>query len=291
MDISIIIVNYNTLPLVIDVIRSIKKNLLDIKYEILLIDNDSKDGTREYFSTNNIEKLKFIPSCENLGFGRANNLGIKKAKGKYIFLLNSDTLLIDNSVSIMFRYMEENEDIGVCGANLYNKKMEPVHSYGRKIPGLFYDFNEIIKKIYTKIVDKRLDFNYSNKIKEVGYITGADMFIRKEVLDLVGGFDEDFFMYFEETELSSRIKKMGYKIVNIPAAKIIHFEGASFEFKENRFRMSNESKHKFFKKVYGEKYQLANYIISQVKYLLCFNSENRIKARINKENYIKYRKK
>lgn len=291
--ISIIIVNYNTLNLTKNTINSIFEKTQNLDYEIILIDNDSKDGSKKFFKNEygNRENIKFIESDSNLGFGKANNLGLKSATGKYIFFLNSDTLLIDNSIKILFDFMEKNMDVGVCGANLYDENMNPVHSYDTRIPGIFYDLKASLRSIYTKIYKKRLDFNYSDKVIEVGYITGADMFVRRKILDEVDGFDSDFFMYYEESELTNRIKKAGYKIMNIPQAKIIHLEGKSFEFKETRFRMVTESKYKYFIKVYGKEGARISYLISQMKYLMVPIKENRIKFMVNREEYRKFKNK
>lgn len=287
MQVSIIIVNYNTLELTKNTIQSILDKTKGIDYEIILIDNDSTDGSKEFFSTSDYKKtIKFIKSNENLGFGKANNLGINMAQGKYILLLNSDTLLINNAIEILYKFMEKNINAGICGANLYDENYLPAHSYGI-LSNIFMDINDMYMKFYFKLLKKRLDFNYDGKPKEVGYITGADMFIRKSVLKKVGSFDPDFFMYFEETELTFRIKKEGYKVYSVPEAKIIHLEGKSFNFKETRFRMMCESKYKYLYKVYGKKQMLYNYIISQIKYSFLFNEEARRKKIINAQEYKK----
>ncbi|WP_293722862.1 glycosyltransferase family 2 protein [uncultured Cetobacterium sp.] len=290
MQVSIIIVNYNTLKLTKNTIESILEKTSKIEYEIILIDNNSSDGSRDFFSREYYsKKIKFIQSEANLGFGKANNLGIDLAKGKYIFLLNSDTLLINNSIKILYDFMEENKDTGICGGNLYDENQIPAHSYNI-IPEWWFDIYEVYKKIYLKAFNKRLDYNYTNKPQKVGYITGADMFIRKSVLDEVGSFDPDFFMYFEETELSSRIRKAGYSIYSVPEAKIVHLEGKSFTFKETRFRMMTESKYRYFEKVYGKKNVYLSYILSQIKYLLFPTKESIKKLKINRSEFIKFEK-
>lgn len=288
MEVSIIIVNYNTLELTKNTIKSIIEKTKDISYEIILVDNNSNDSSKDFFSSKSYEsKINFIKSNKNLGFGKANNLGINIAKGKYIFLLNSDTLLINNAIKILFDFMEINSKVGVCGGNLYDENRNPAHSYNIQ-PRIFFDFYEIYKKIYFKIFKKRLDFNYTSKPLEVGYITGADMFIRKNILEKVGYFDPEFFMYFEETELSFRIKKAGYKIYSVPEAKIIHLEGKSFNFKETRFRMMVESKYKYLKKIYGKNPAFYSYLFSQIKYIaIFFIKENRQKFLINRQEYFK----
>ena len=234
----------------------------------------------------------FLKNKENLGFGRANNKGIEIAKGKFIFLLNSDTLLINNAIKILFDYMKLNSKVGVCGGNLYDIKLNPVHSYLEKIPSIKTEINyffNILGKVLKKISKRRDDFNYSKLVKEVGYITGADMMIRKSVLEKVGVFDEIFFMYSEEAELTYRIKQAGYKIMSVPMAQIIHLEGKSTKFKDKKFRMYLESKYKYFYKVYGIESCKKFYFISQIGYFLrlffSFNKDYYQMNKINKEEY------
>ncbi|MGL5203416.1 glycosyltransferase family 2 protein [Cetobacterium sp.] len=285
MDVSIIMVNYNTLELTKNTINSVIEKTSNIDYEIILIDNDSKDGSHEYFSSLNLDNFRYIQSGSNLGFGKANNLGYKIASGNYIFLLNTDTLLVNNAIKILFDEIYKDNKIGVVGGNLYDMDMNPVHSFLKEIYSfkteIYINFGFILN-IPKKIVgilksQKRDDFNYSNNIIEVGYITGADMMIRRECIEAVGFFDPDFFMYFEETELTSRIKKVGYKIVSVPGAKIIHLEGKSTKFKEQKIKMFNESKFKYFDKVYGstcsKKVYLINLLSNYLKFILSFNRD------------------
>ena len=287
MDVSVIIVNYNTLELTKSTIESVFEKTRGVKYEIILVDNASTDGSADFFEINYKNKINFIKNNENLGFGRANNKGIEIAKGKYIFLLNSDTLLINNAIKILFDFMEKTKECGVCGGNLYDIDNKPIHSYKKELINKFSEFDFFSNLISKIILRKRLDFNYTNKNIEVGYITGADMFIRKEVLDKVGKFDPDFFMYFEETELTARIRRSGKKIISVPEAKIIHLEGKSTQFKEKKFRMFIESKYKYLYKVFSLKSTKFSYFISQIKYLIPLN-DGRIKFKINREEYKKF---
>ena len=231
--VSIIIVNYNTKELTRNTIQSVIDKTSDIEYEIIVVDNDSKDGSLEELKKTFQNKITIIESKENLGFGRANNLGIKKSTGKYVFLLNSDTELINNAIKIFYDYMEENDNVGVCGGNLYNVNYVPEDSYvmhrdtifsffyWRYLELLFNAFSMFTKKV------KYCRFNYSKKIKEVGLIIGADMFIRKSVLVKTGLFDENIFMYAEDTDLNFRIRNAGYSIMSVPQAKIFHYSSRS----------------------------------------------------------------
>lgn len=283
MDISIIMVNYNTLELTKNAIKSLIEKTKDISYEIILVDNDSKDGSHEYFSCLKLKNFKYIQSGKNLGFGKANNLGYKEAEGNYIFLLNTDTLLVNNAIKILYDNIRKNDEVGIVGGNLYDENMNPTHSFLKELYSLkneIYSNFGFVTKIPKKILkgflkEKRVDFNYTNIPMEVGYITGADMLIKKECIEMVGFFDPDFFMYFEETELTSRVKKAGYKVLSIPEAKIIHLEGKSTKFKNEKIKIYNESKFKYFEKVYDKKTKNKIYILNQIsnilKFLLTFN--------------------
>ena len=235
MDVSIIIVNYNTEGLVIDCIRSICEKTDGIDYEIIVIDNNSPNGIsmleKTYGNVVNIVKLQ-----ENIGFGRANNEGIKIANGRNIFLLNPDTILINNAVKILSDFLDKNAKVGVCGGNLYDEENKPTHSYMPILPGIRWEINQLLRwKLWKNwIYDRNFMYNHSGKPIKVGYITGADMMIRKDVINKSGGFDKDFFMYYEETELTWRIKKLGYEVYNLPQAKIQHLEGKSISSNHKR---------------------------------------------------------
>lgn len=245
MDVSIIIVNYKTPELVIDCVASIKEKTLDLDYEIIVVDNASEDQSTSIIKKNLEDAVLLIESSVNLGFGKANNLGVKYASGKYVFLLNSDTLLINNAIKILFDYLEDHPDVGVVGGNLYTIGKRPSSSYCTEfddIESVKADakWSTIIKKIFmNRYIDKKYseeqkenyyyksNFNFTDQNQKVAYIFGTDMMLAKELYENLGGFDPDFFMYAEEEELSWRITEKGYQIVNVPSAKIIHYDGAS----------------------------------------------------------------
>ena len=229
--ISIIIVNYNTKEITKNTIQSVINKTKYIDYEIIVVDNNSQDGSVEELRNIFQNKIKIIESGKNLGFGKANNFAIKQAKGKYVFLLNSDTELINNSIKIFYDYMEQNEQVGLCCGNLYDEKNLPqescdMHLYKNTILSYFFwRFLGICKHIFY--MKKVMDFNYSNKVKTVAWCLGADMFIRKAILEKTGLFDEKIFMYYEDMDFCFRIRKHGYLIKSLPQAKIIHLGGKS----------------------------------------------------------------
>ena len=231
--VSIIIVNYNTKELTKKAIQSVFDKTEGVEYEIILVDNDSKDGSVEELRKTFQDKITIIESKENLGFGRANNLGIKQSVGKYVFLLNSDTELINDTIKIFYDYMEQNDNVGVCGGNLYNVNYVPEDSYimsrDTLLSFFYWRYLELFFNVLAKITKKvrNCRFNYSDKVKEVGFISGADMFIRKTALEKSGLFDDNIFMYAEDTDLNFRIRNCGYSIISVPQAKIFHYTSKS----------------------------------------------------------------
>ena len=259
MQVSVIIVSYNTKEFTKKAIQAVIDKTEGIEYEIIVVDNDSKDGSAEELKKTFQDKITLIESKENLGFGRANNLGIKYAKGKYIFLLNSDTELINNAIKIFYDYMEQNIQVGVCGGNLYNLNDVPEQGfmmYRNSIGSfLFWRYLELFYNIFSKFNKKKnyYRFNYSNKVKEVGYISGADMFIRKEALEKSGLFDETFFMYGEDVDLNFRIRNCGYLIKSVPQAKIYHYVSKSSKNLAKTFDICFDGTYYFFFKYFGKK--------------------------------------
>ncbi|MEI7473366.1 MAG: glycosyltransferase family 2 protein [bacterium] len=228
MDVSIILVSYNTKELTRNCINSIYEKTSGLDFDVWVVDNDSEDGSAEMIKEE-FPQVKLIESKENLGFGRGNNLAIEKSDAKYVFLLNTDTLLVNNAVKILFDNMEKPEysHIGYCGGNLYDANMNYANSFGG-FPCL--------KHLMYKTLGIRFFFNMRyhlseqsdrTKPQDVQCVIGADLMIRKSVLDEVGAFDDRFFMYFEEVELNYRMAKNGYLGKLFPDSQIIHLEGQS----------------------------------------------------------------
>lgn len=228
MDVSIIIVSYNTKNLLSDCIRSVMEKTEGVDYEIIVVDNDSADGTMAMLEEE-FPEVKAIASGSNLGFGRANNIGMQAAAGKYLFLLNSDTLLNNNAVKIFFDKAEDlksgGRKIGTLGSILRAPSGKTCHSYGYFLtPGK--ELKEVLAKYmrWTKDPENTEPKEVSD-IKAVDYVTGADMFLPREVFEITGGFDPDFFMYCEEVDWQKRMAEQGYERMLIEGPKIIHLEG------------------------------------------------------------------
>ena len=252
MDISVIIVNYNTKLLLADCLATVFEKTKGVTFEVIVVDNASTDSSEEYIKER-YPSVKWINSGENLGFGRANNLGVKYAKGKYLFLLNSDTLLLNNAIHIFFDYAEshQQEKIGTLGSWLLDKNEKPNNSFG------FFPCakNEICYLLGKYKLPTKED---TTTEKEVDYIIGADLFIEKRIFDELDGFDKNIFMYYEETDLQYRLALRGLSRKIIPGPHIIHLEGGSFENKGlslKRFLMAQTSYNYYLYKHYnGLKY-------------------------------------
>lgn len=271
MDVSIIFVNYKTKDLTINAIKSVFKKTKDLEFEIFVVDNNSQDGSIEAIEKE-FSKVNVIKNPTNAGFGAANNLAIKKAQGKYVLCLNTDTLLINNAIKIMFDYMESNPDVGACGGQLYDSNLQKNPSVGN-YTNIYYCLsllglqnNKQYAKKHLPLIDPVL---YDNNC----YITnihGANIFIRKSVLDSIGLFDERFFMYQEDTDLCKRINDSGYKLAFVKDAEIIHFDGGSYNVKTERLIQMQKSLFIYFNKHYPKQLLFVKilYLLGYLKNLI-----------------------
>lgn len=251
MDVSIILINYNTKQLTIDCINSIVEKSSGFDYEILLIDNKSADDSLEAFSRLNYPCLKVIENDDNEGTSRAFNKCAKVAKGKYVFWLNTDTILVNNAIYELFNYMEHNSKCGIAGGNLFNKENKPAFSFRKRILDLKEERRDksLCHQLRMTIIKKMPKYmhNYSSSPKRVSHVSGADMMIRTSLFNTIGYFNENIFMYAEETDFEYRmLKNTDNSSYSVPSAKIIHLEGQSFE------KNKSLNEFKFFHMVLGE---------------------------------------
>lgn len=226
LDVSIIIVNYNTLKMTDECICGVIKKTSGISYEIILVDNASTDGSKEFFSADS--RVRYIYNDENLGFGKANNKGLEIAEGRNVLFLNPDTLLRNNAIKILSDYLDCHSEVGACGGNLFGEDGTPGMSFRRYLPSVYEEVNRLLEYFPDKLIyGKNIKFNYSGKCMEVGFISGADLMVKHSVLDAVGAFNPRFHLYYEETELCLRIRQAGYGIMSVPHSEIIHYVGES----------------------------------------------------------------
>jgi GT2 family glycosyltransferase len=231
-DVSIVIVNYNVRDLVDNCISSIySANNKNHKIEIFFVDNNSIDGSVKYIKEKYPE-VKAISNDRNIGFSKANNIALKQASGKYILILNPDTVLEEGTFSKMIDFCEQNKDTGAVTSKLIlsNGKLDSAckrsfPTFPVALPRIF-GLSKLFPK--SKIFGKyNLTYLDENKTYEVDSICGAFMFIPKEILDITGFFDEDYFMYGEDLDLCFKIKKNGFKVYYYPEVTTIHYKGES----------------------------------------------------------------
>jgi GT2 family glycosyltransferase len=232
MDLSIIIVNYNTKKLTIECIESIYKAANDYyEFEIFVVDNASSDGSAEAIKSH-FPHVHFIGNAENVGFAKANNQAILLSKGKYVLLLNSDTIIEKNTISDMICFMDVCPDAGAsgCKVELPTGELDKACHRGFPTPmASFYYLTGLSKRYpqnprYTGYHMSHLEMN---EIHEIDCLVGAFMLVRREAINEIGLLDETYFMYGEDIDWCYRIKHAGWKIYYNPHVKITHYKGAS----------------------------------------------------------------
>lgn len=235
IDLSIIIINYMTYDKTVNTIESIIKYTEKITYEIILVDNGSKNNDKQLLSSycKTKPQILFIPSKTNLGFGRGNNLALKYANGAYICFLNSDTELTKNSFYEGINYLITHTDVGAIGPRLIDINGNLDHGCMRGFPTLrdsLYYFLKLEKLTGNKkkYGGYKLSYLSEHQVNDVDVISGAFFLTSKFILDKIGSFDEAFFMYGEDIDLCYRIKQEGYKIIYNPnLGNVIHYKGES----------------------------------------------------------------
>lgn len=256
IDVSVIIVNYKSKKEIFDCLTSIFKSDAKISLEIIIVDNDEKIVIKK-----NLQKkfpsIKYIKSLRNVGFGAANNLGARYARGRYLFFLNPDTKIFKNTINSLYEFIDKNKKTAIVAPLLLDKSKRPYLLQGAKeltpfraICALsfiekFFPKNRIYKDYYLYGWNKKDN-------KEVDVVPGAAFIIRNELFKKIGGFDENFFLFFEELDLCKKVNELGYKIFIIPKAKAIHLWGASTgRSKKDMKKIFSESRFYYFKKHFG----------------------------------------
>lgn len=288
MDLSIIIVSYNTKKLLIDCLKSIYGNADKLNLEVIVVDNNSKDETAKAISQvqTQFSNFQFIRNRQNLGFSKANNVGIKHSKGRYVLFLNPDTKIYQDTLSQMIKFMEETKDCGVatCKVSLLNGKIDDASHRGFPTPwNSFTHFSGIAKlfpnsKIFNGYNLGNLDLN---KIHEIDVLAGAFMMVRREAGEKVGWWDEDYFFYGEDIDFCYMLKQNGWKIYYVPTVSILHYKGVSGGLKKvskhltvadkETKRLATKARFNamriFYKKHYEQKYP---WILTRLVYLGIF---------------------
>jgi len=227
MDLSVVIVNYKSRKKTADCVRSVRStDLVGFSYEIILVDNASGDGSGEALAKE-FPDLKYLVSDRNLGMGGGNNLGADAASGEFLLILNPDTLLRTDSIRLMLEFLKNRTDVGLVGPKLIYPDGQLQYSCLR-FPSLLMPFyrRTFIGKLAKKQLDKFMMLDYDHgSTKEVDWLMGSCMLIRRDLFVKLKGFDERFFMYFEDTDLCRRVWHSGQKVAYLPQAVVTHDHG------------------------------------------------------------------
>jgi len=227
IDLSIIIVNFNTIQLLRECLASLQKaDRGKFLFEIIVIDNASIDGSMDMVRAE-FPSTKIIQNKDNVGFGKANNIGMKQAKGRYLLLLNSDTEVNEDCLLTMVKFMDANPHVGLstCKLLLANGNIDPACHRGFPTPWAAFTYFSGLERLFpkTKIFSGyHLWYKGVSTIHEIDSPSGAFFLFPREVVEKVGGFDEEYFMYGEDLDLAFRIKQAGYTIMYNPAVITLH---------------------------------------------------------------------
>lgn len=254
LDISIIIVNYKVEKELLACIKSILEIKPKTTYEIIVVDND-EDKTLEKNLKKVFPQVLYIPNSNN-GWGGGTNIGAGKAKGRYLYFLNPDTIFLNNALDISIDFYEKHQDAGVVASLLFNKnKVEYPQQGSRELTPIralyvytflnkYWPHNPVSNKFYKKVKNKE-------GVYEVEVATLSAALISSQLFKEVGMFDTNYFLYFEEYDLARRLNKLRRKNYILPSAKVLHFWESSTKQINNRNHILEKSRRYYFKKHFG----------------------------------------
>lgn len=253
-DLSIIIVSWNVRDLLRACLQSIADHLGGLGVQVIVVDSASADGSVEMV-TASFPWVELIACRENVGFPRGNNIGMERANGRFMLLLNPDTEIVGDALPVLVDYLDAHDDVGVVGPQLLNSDGS-LQSSRRRFPTLLTGLFEstwlqplappgLLRRFYALDVA-------DDETADVDWVTGACLLTRRTIVDAVGGMDAAYFMYSEELDWCRRIKAHGWRVVYLPQAQVIHHAGKSSEQAVmHRHLNFNRAKLRYFRKYHG----------------------------------------
>lgn len=238
---SFIIVNFQSERYLKKCLASLFNKVKNINFEIIIINNDNNS-----YNLKEIKKAKLINLKKNAGFGKANNIGAKKAKGDFLCFLNPDTVILSENTSQIIKEFRKSKKNGIIGPRLISKQNK-TQWWCAGVKATLWD-----------LIRNNLGFKKSRKIweskikKEADWVSGAALFIPRQLFLRLGGFDDNFFMYFEDIDLCRRAKELGKKVIYFPEVKVKHWGGKSNSNKNKQKKEYYKSQDYYFKKYYGK---------------------------------------
>lgn len=253
-DLSIIIVSWNVQALLRGCLQSVVAEQGSLRLQVIVVDSASTDGSAEMVAAE-FPWVELLACTENVGFPRGNNLGIAKAYGRYILLLNPDTILHDDALTEMVHFLQQNPAVGVVGPQLLNED-GTVQSSRRRFPSLttaFFESTWLQPLAPQRVLDRYYVLDVADdETAVVDWVMGACLMTRQEIVAAVGGMDEAYFMYSEELDWCRRIQAAQWQVVYFPQARVTHFQGKSSEqVVVNRHIYFNQAKLRYFRKYHG----------------------------------------
>ena len=264
MELSIIVVNYNNYTLTENCIKSVLRTVKDIKFEIIVIDNNSPNNSFHILSEKfrNCNNVRIIKNSNNEGFGLANNKAVEASKANVLLFLNPDIEVLEGAISNLYKRLLSDEKIGIIGAKLLNKDLTLQYSCRKVLKlGEFLiartPLKKIVSKAYVNKLEDRYLLKYLNHDEEIeaDWIMGSCMMINKNVFLSVGGFSKDYFMYFEDVDLCYKVRKLGKIILYYPEAKMIHLHNQESVKKINKLTLIHlKSMFTFYRKLKANRF-------------------------------------
>lgn len=295
MDVTFAIVSFNVADFLDKCLYSIKKET-SCKYEIIVVDNASQDKSVKIVQIHHPEVI-LKPLSENVGFAKANNIAFQSASGRYIFMLNPDTLILDGAVDKLVRFMDTHPEAGVCGPKNLNSDLTLQHNC-HHFPSLTQVLTEYLqlRRFFPKnryFGREHMSYWNYDETKEVDWITGCSLFIRSEIFKKIGLLDEKYFMYSEECDFCYRMKINNLKTFFYPCAAIIHYGGQS-SLVQNQHKVFSKtitkhffkSRYRFFRKNYGEIREFYLRILDMIYYSLSLLKNILIVTKKNRQERI-----
>ncbi|NOZ20643.1 MAG: glycosyltransferase family 2 protein [Planctomycetes bacterium] len=227
VDVSFIVISWNACDLTLECLHSIFDNVHGVSFEVVLVDNASSDGTAEIVHTV-LPTVRVLVNHEHQGFAAANNRAIRQAGGRYLALMNNDAKLTPKAIETIIEFMESEPNVGAAGPQLLNEDGSKQNSIAA-FPSLA---TELLNKTLLHVVfPGRYPSKYFGHDRpiDVDSIIGACMVLRADAMGEIGGFDEDYYFFLEETDLCFRLKQHGWRVCHVPQAEVYHYKGASAE--------------------------------------------------------------
>ena len=254
MDLSVVIVNWNTKDFLLKCLTSVYETICDLSFEVWLVDNASTDGSLKA-AEERFPKIRVIRNSRNLGFAAANNQALKQIKGRYALLVNTDVVLTKGAVHGLFQFMENAAEAAMACGQLLNLDGTKQNSIANlPSPALLLTNETLLRLIFPRAYPNKLR-HYESPI-EVESCIGACMMVRKKAMDVVGLLDERFFFFFEETDWACRMREAGWKVFFIPGVRIFHFQGQSVGHKVTSRFLYYRSRYQYLKKWFPKSYPL-----------------------------------